>query len=228
MMFSEAAHHDEYYLQPLSKGSSRLAYEAQVNSEEPIYIVPVGINYGHLRNPFCDLHLVFGKAILIQPLIGTSVDKPERINTIKSLLRTEMEKCMWLPKKDEYYEDRKKLIHGENTKKSFHELKKGIQDKSLRPKKALKKQKWLVLLIGLLSIPNFPPLIVIKKILGLFKDVVFYSSVKMSTGLILFIFWWAGIFILVGILWGWKIGLSVTIGCVALLYIRQILSIKYL
>lgn len=228
MMFSEAAHHDEYYLQPLSKGSSRLAYEAQVNSEKPIYIVPVGINYGHLRNPFCDLHLVFGKAILIQPLIGTSIDKPERINTIKSLLRTEMEKCMWLPEKNDYYEDRKKLIHSENTKKSFHDLKKGIKDQSLRPKKVLKKQKWLVLFIGLLTIPNFPPLMVIKKILELFKDVVFYSSIKMSTGLILFIFWWAGIFLLGGVLWGWTIGFLVTIGCVALLYIRQILSIKYL
>jgi hypothetical protein len=69
---------------------------------------------------------------------------------------------------------------------------------------------------------------VIKKILELFKDVVFYSSIKMSTGLILFIFWWAGIFLLGGVLWGWTIGFLVTIGCVALLYIRQILSIRYL
>jgi hypothetical protein len=228
MMFSEAAHHDEFYLQPLSKGSSRLAYEAQENSDNPIYIVPVGINYGHLRNPFCDLHLVFGEAILIRPLIGTTAQKPERINTIKAKLRTGMEKCMWLPEKDEYYEDRKKLIHSGNTKKSFHELKMGIQDQSLRPKKALKTQKWHKLLIRLLSIPNFLPLLVLKKILGLFKDVVFYSSIKMSTGLILFIFWWAVIFLVGGVLWGWQIGLSVTIGCVTLLYIRQILSIKYL
>ena len=228
MMFSEAAHHDEFYLQPLSKGSSRLVYEAQEKSENPIYIVPVGINYGHLRNPFFDLHLVFGEAILIRPLIGTTAQKPERINTIKAKLRTGMEKCMWLPEKDEYYEDRKKLIHSGNTKKSFHELKMGIQDQSLRPKKALKTQKWHKLLIRLLSIPNFLPLLVLKKILGLFKDVVFYSSIKMSTGLILFIFWWAVIFLVGGVLWGWQIGLSVTIGCVTLLYIRQILSIKYL
>lgn len=228
MMFSEAAHHDEFYLQPLSKGSSRLAYEAQENSDNPVYIVPVGINYGHLRNPFCDLHLVFGEAILIQPLMGTTAQKPERINTIKARLRTGMEKCMWLPEKDEYYEDRKKLIHSGNTKKSFHDLKMGIKDQSLRQKKALKTQKWHKLLIRLLSIPNFPPLLVLKKILGLFKDVVFYSSVKMSSGLILFIFWWAVIFLVGGVLWGWQIGLSVTIGCVTLLYVRQILSIKYL
>jgi hypothetical protein len=29
MMFSEASHHSEFFLQTLSKGSSRLAYEAQ-------------------------------------------------------------------------------------------------------------------------------------------------------------------------------------------------------
>lgn len=228
MMFSEAAHHDEFYLQALSKGSSRLVYETQENSENPINIVPVGINYGHHRNPFCDLHLVFGEGILIQPFIGTTAEKPERLNAIKTRLRTEMEKCMWLPENDEHYEDRKKLIHGGNTKKSFHDLKKGIEDQSLSPKKELKKQKWHRLLIGLLSIPNLPPLLGIKKILGLFKDVVFYSSIKMSAGLILFLFWWAGIFLLTGALWGWQIGLSITISCVGLLYIRQILSIEYL
>ena len=30
LMFSEGGHHDEYYLQTLSKGSSRLAYQAQM------------------------------------------------------------------------------------------------------------------------------------------------------------------------------------------------------
>ena len=64
MMFSEADHHNEYYLQKLSKGSSRLAYESQLESGEiPIYIMPVGINYGHHQKPRCDLHIVFGEPI---------------------------------------------------------------------------------------------------------------------------------------------------------------------
>ena len=227
MMFSEASHHDEFFLQALSKGSSRLAYEAQEKCENPIYIVPVGINYGHHRNPFCDLHLVFGKAILVKPFIGTTDKKPELINNIKASLKSGMEECMWLPQKDEHYEDRKKLIHSATTKKSFHELKKGILDQSLSPKKTLEKQKWQKMLIGVLSIPNLPPLFLIKKILGLFEDVVFYSSIKISAGLFLFFFWWASIFLFVGILWGWKIALMMTMGCISLLYIRQILLIKY-
>ena len=228
MMFSEASHHDEFFLQPLSKGSSRLAYEAQEKCENPIYIIPVGINYGHHRNPFCDLHLVFGEAILIKPFIKASAKKPEQINTIRAALEYSMKKCMWLPEKDEHYKNRKKLIHSANTKKSFQELKRGIEEQSLAPKKRVKKQKWHKLLIHLFSLPNLPPLLAIKKILGLFDDVVFYSSIKISSGLVLFLFWWASIFLCSEVLWGWKIGLSITISCVSLLYIRQILSIKYL
>ncbi len=228
MMFSEAGHHDDFFLQPLSKGSSRLAYEAQQNSNNPIYIVPVGINYGHHKNPLCDLHLVFGEAILIKPFTKASGEKPGRINAIRDSLELGMKKCLWLPENDEYYEDRKKLIHRVNTKKSFHEVKKGIEDLSLPPKKRVKKQKWQKFIIRLFSIPNLPPLFILKKILGLFEDVVFYSSIKMSAGFILFLFWWASIFLCVGVLCGWKIGSMITLACVSFLYVRQLLSIKYL
>lgn len=228
MMFSEAGHHNEFFLKPLSKGSSRLAYEAQENSDNPIYIVPVGINYGHHRNPLCDLHLVFGEAIIINSFTEAYGEKPERINAIRESLELYMKKCLWLPEKDEHYEGRKKLIHSANTKMSFQEMKKGIEKKILPPKKRIEKQKWHKLIIGLFSIPNLPPLIILKKILGLFKDVVFYSSIKMSAGFFLFVLWWTIIFLSVGILLSWNIGLVVTVVCVIFLYIRQFLSNKYL
>ncbi len=227
MMFSEASHHDEYYLQALSKGSSRLAFEAQENSDNPVYIVPVGINYGHHRNPFCDLHLVFGEPILIKTFTKKKGDKPELINRIKESLRLGMKKCLWLPNNDQYYQDRKKLIHDGNTKKSFEEIKKGIEDQSLAPKNTLKKQSWKKMIVGLFSIPNLPPLLIIKKVLGLFEDIVFYSSIKMSAGMILFVLWWLIIFTASNVMWGPKIGLLTTISCISLLYVRQILSNKF-
>ena len=211
MMFSEAAHHDEYYLQPLSKGSSRLAYEAQENSKNSIYIVPVGINYGNNKNPYCDLHLVFGEAILIKPFTKLTGEKVDRINAIKGSLEVGMKKCMWLPEEDENYENRKRLIHSENTRKSFQDLKRGIEDQSLFKKKKVKIHKWHKLMIGLFSLPNLPPLIIITKILGLFEDVVFYSSIKMSAGSILFLLWWATVFLCGEVLWGWKIAFFITI-----------------
>ncbi|MGA0373865.1 MAG: lysophospholipid acyltransferase family protein [Flavobacteriaceae bacterium] len=228
MMFSEAGHHDEFFLQPLSKGSSRLAYETQENCDNQIYIVPVGINYGHHRNPLCDLHIVFGEAIMIKPFIDEDGKKPKQINAIRDSLELNMKKCLWLPEKDEHYEIRKKLIHRGNTKKSFQEMKKGVEEKTLPQKKRIEKYKWHKLIIGLFSIPNLPPLIILKKILGLFKDLVFYSSIKMSVGLILFVFWWASIFLCVSMLYSWKIGLIITLGCIIFLYIKQLLSIKYL
>lgn len=228
MMFSEASHHTEFFLQPLSKGSSRLAYEAQEISENPIYIVPVGINYGHHKNPLFDLHLVFGEPILVKSYLKASNNKAEQINSIRASLELGMKKCLWLPEKDEHYENRKKLIHNSNTKMSFHEMKRGIEELSLPPKKKVKKQKWQKFMIKLLSIPNLPPLIILKKILGLFEDVVFYSSIKMSAGGILFLIWWISVFLCGEFFWGWKIGLAITSSCIGLLYIRQKLSIKFL
>ena len=227
MMFSEASHHDEYFLQPLSKGSSRLAFEAQVNSDNPVYIIPVGINYGHHRKAFCDLHLVFGEPILIKTRTEKNINKPELINEIKESLRLGMKKCLWLPDKDMHYEDRKKLIHDGNTKKSFEEIRKGIEEQSLTSRNILKKQSWKKMVISLFSIPNLPPLLIIKKVLGLFKDIVFYSSIKMSIGMILFVVWWVIIFAASNIIWGSKIALMITIGCISFLYFRQILSNKF-
>ena len=66
-MFSEGGLHTEYYLKRISKGSSRIAYNAQKKyPNQNIYIIPVGINYGHHEKPRCSIQLVFGKAIKIK------------------------------------------------------------------------------------------------------------------------------------------------------------------
>ena len=227
MMFSEASHLDEYFLKPLSKGSSRLAYEAQIQSNSPIYILPVGINYGHHKNPFCDVHLVFGEAIMVNQFMNQKGEKPELINAIKARLSTEMKKCMWLPENDQNYDERKKMIHTENTRMDFFDLKKGIHDKTLPKKKVASKSIGPRLMIGLFSIPNLPPLFLTSRILRLFKDVVFYSSVKMTAGMLLFLFWWSFVLTICWMFWGYKIAIFTTIGCILLLYSRQILSNKY-
>lgn len=229
MMFSEASHHSEFFLQTLSKGSSRLAYEAQQQSKNPIYIVPIGINYGHHTSPLCDLHLVFGEAIAISRFTEVGDEKPTIINTIRDELGLAMKKCMWLPDRDEHYDARKKLIHNQNThRRSFQELKEGIEVQSLEPKKIRNTKKWHTLIIKLFSIPNLPPLLILKRILRLFKDIVFYSSIKLCAGLFLFLFWWGSIFLFSAVFWGWTIAVMNTVGCISLLYIRQYLSIKNL
>lgn len=136
VIFSEAAHHNEYYLQKLSKGSSRLAYEAQLESNEvPIYLMPLGINYGHHQKPRCDLHMVFGEPIRVDKYLIGGISKPETLNKIKNDLEIGMKKCLWLPNKDSNYSEKKKLIHRKNTMLDFNDLRNGIDKNILDPKK---------------------------------------------------------------------------------------------
>ena len=221
IMFSEAAHHNEYYLQSLSKGSSRLVYEAQVDSKFPIYLVPVGINYGHHTKPLCDLHLVFGKPIVVKDFFDESLSKPEIINNIRENLTSRMKKCIWLPNNDINYSKRKKLINRINTEMDFEDLKKGIELMNIKTEKKYKNKLILKLLLAISNIPNLLPLLIMKKILSLFEDIVFYSSIKLTVGLILFSIWWLILYVLIGIYFDWIIALAVVFTCILFLYIRQ-------
>jgi len=221
IMFSEAAHHNEYYLQSLSKGSSRLVYEAQVDSKFPIYLVPVGINYGHHTKPLCDLHLVFGKPIKVSDFVDDSLSKAEIINNIREKLSSSMKKCIWLPDNDINYSKRKKLINRINTGMNFEDLKKGINLMNVNKEKKCKNKLGLKLLLAISYVPNLPPLIIMKKVLSLFEDIVFYSSIKLSVGIILFGIWWLVLYILIGIYFDWILGLTVIFTCILFLYIRQ-------
>jgi 1-acyl-sn-glycerol-3-phosphate acyltransferase len=190
MMFSEASHHSEFFLQTLSKGSSRLAYETQQQSKNPIYIVPIGINYGHRMSPLCYLHLVFGEAIAISRFTEVENEKPTIINTIRDELALAMKKCMWLPDRDEHYDAQKKLIHNQNShRRSFQELKEGIEVQSLEPKKIRNTKKWHTVVIKLFSIPNLPPLLILKRILDFLKTL---SSIALLNCVLAYFYFYFG------------------------------------
>jgi 1-acyl-sn-glycerol-3-phosphate acyltransferase len=190
MMFSEASHHSEFFLQTLSKGSSRLAYETQQQSKNPIYIVPIGINYGHRMSPLCYLHLVFGEAIAISRFTEVENEKPTIINTIRDELGLAMKKCMWLPDRDEHYDAQKKLIHNQNShRRSFQELKEGIEVQSLEPKKIRNTKKWHTVVIKLFSIPNLPPLLILKRILDFLKTL---SSIALLNCVLAYFYFYFG------------------------------------
>ena len=196
MMFSEASHHNEYFLQRLSKGSSRLALEAQIEfPESNISIVPVGINYGHHQIAWSDLHLVYGKPISVKNFINNNNSIAENINCLRENLEEKMKECLWIPDKNDQYYEKKKMITPKNTKLEFDELKEGIKNESLKSKGLVdkffaKNTRLLKTLIFLFSIPNFLPLLLIKNIISKFKDIVFYSSVKICLGPIIFPLWW--------------------------------------
>ena len=221
IMFSEGSHHNEYYLQALSKGSSRLVYEAQIESKIPIYLVPVGINYGSHQKPLCDLHVVFGKPILISDFLNDLRSKAEIINDIREKLASGMKKCIWIPDNDKYYFERKRLINRTNTKMEYKEFKEKLELMNLIKEKKYKNQLILKLIILITYIPNLPPLLILRKILSLFRDKVFYSSIKITAGYILFGLWWIILFVAITVMINWTFALPTLCVSILLLYIRQ-------
>ena len=198
MMFSEGRHHNEYYLQRLSKGSSRLVLEAQEKSNNTkIYIVPVGINYSHHQLPWQEVHVVYGKPIRVYEFLERyQKNNVKAINSLRDALEVGMKSCLWLPENDEHYLEKKKYINLQNTKLGFPEFKKSLTTLSKGLKKTEEKINLLKFWVKIFSLPNLLPLLILQKILGLFPDIVFHNSVKYSVGLLIFIFWWIILFFL--------------------------------
>ena len=189
MMFSEGAHHGEYYLQPLSKGSSRLMIQAQdKHPDTPMYIVPVGINFGNHKRPLCDVHLVFGTPISVKEY-RQQQDPVAAIQALKERLTLGMKETLWLPENDQAYPAKKQQIHPRNTSMEFSALKQKLQtDQGLRPPKSFPRVGGVV--TALAKWLNLPPFWVINKVLMRFEDKVFHASMKYILGLFVFPLWW--------------------------------------
>ena len=190
-MFSEGGLHTEYYLKRISKGSSRIAYNAQKKyPNQNIYIIPVGINYGHHEKPRCSVQLVFGKAIKIKKYMNANNLESENINFIRDSLQIEMENCLWLPKKDDDYYFKKSLIDKKITKMSFSKIKAFLNNTNKKNNTLVKPRLIKNLILKILTIPNIIPIIISRKIINLIKDKDFIGSMKYGCGAIIFPIWW--------------------------------------
>jgi len=229
MMFSEGSHHNEYYLQRLSKGSSRLALEAQEKFPySTIYIVPVGINYSHHQLPWQEVHLVYGNPILVGEFLETYRENSSAtINQLREVLKREMKACLWLPENEEHYLQKKKYINLENTKLGFYKLREQLLLDSKQLKTIENKGSIGQFWISLFSLPNLLPLIGIRKVVKLFPDIVFHNSIKYMAGLFMFAFWWKILIFSGTYIYGTSTGIGLFIGSLFFLYLRQMLISKY-
>lgn len=227
LMFSEGGHHDEYYLKNLSKGSSRLAFQAQQkNPSKKIYIQPVGINYGHHRQPRCTLHLVFGSPLLISDYLDKKLTDAETINAIREALQERMKVCLWLPDNTSSYSIQKERINRLSTQMEFEALKTTLATSPETLPKRRPLSKWRRFFAFVLSIPNFIPLWITKKVTRLFKDVVFISSMKYAMGVFFFPIWWLATAVLIASLFGNSIMTAYLLLCVSTLFLRQSLKLS--
>ena len=227
LMFSEGGHHNEYYLQNLSKGSSRLAFKAaQKNPGKKIYLQPVGINYGHHQQPRCTLHLVYGQPIEVSDFVDLKLTDVENINILKLELQNRMKACLWLPDNTENYFIQKKKINRHTTQVDFKTLKSALQNNYTKMPEIKPKSKTRKVLIFLLSVPNIIPLWISRKIIGTFKDIVFISSVKYVLGIFLFPTWWLTTSVAIAYLFENRVMTTYLLVCTLSLFIKQRISLS--
>ena len=230
MMFSEGKHHDQYYLQPLSKGSSRLAMEAQLRAPgHTIYLQAVGLNYGSYVHARHDCVVVYGKAIAVSDFVDIYLEHPAKgLNALRDALQIAMEECLWLPHNDDRYLQQKKHINYHTTGMPFEELKYKLEKKESNFTVASKKSSLDPLLIIIFSLPNIPVHLGLYFLRKQFDDHVFHGTMNYLGGLILFPLWWG-----IGMLFTrfshsfyWSIIIFIT--CIISLFIRQNMIIKKL
>lgn len=81
----EGNHLGEKRLRPLKKGIARIAFQAEMeeNFKLNLQIIPVGIDYSNYFNAGSDLHVHFGKPILIKDYqILLSENQPKALNSL--------------------------------------------------------------------------------------------------------------------------------------------------
>ena len=108
-LFPEATHRTKHSLRPLSKGVFRIALDAnqQYGQEKPVYIVPVGLEYGDYYRFRSTIVISYGEPINVTEFVKGREEESEAviINELKDILRERMSKLIsFVPDEDEDYD----------------------------------------------------------------------------------------------------------------------------
>lgn len=227
LIFPEGKHHDKYYLQPISKGSSRIGLESLKRSQnKKIYLLPVGINYGNKIHPYHNCTVVYGKPIKLNDFFNAYQKKPaDTLNRVRIKLEIEMKKCLWLPNRCDDYFTKKKMINYKTTKKKFEILKNKIFENDLDLVTKKNKIFFEKATISFFSFFNLIPLVLLSFILKKIKDSVFHLSIKYLFGLLIFPLWWAISFFILIYYFDIYFSLIILGSLVLSLYARQFIII---
>ena len=110
----EGTHRPKHSLLPLSKGIFRIALQANddFGTEKPVYIVPVGLEYGDFYHLWNDLTVNIGKPLNVTQfaLNHNNLDRPQLILALREELTLRMrEQIMWVPDDEQYEQNWAKL-----------------------------------------------------------------------------------------------------------------------
>ena len=226
VMFSEAEHAHTYYLRPLSRGSARLALTTQEETDQEVQLVPVGINYYHLRRPGFKVSVVFGEPISVSTYMDRYHDaKGECMNALRDDLTSGMEDCLLVPNETDDYRKRVNRINRQNEDLSFPEMKQALQTPDDMAPKG-EPRPGLLTLARWISLLNVGPLWGTRALMRWVDDPAFAASLKFGMGMFGLPLWWMGLF---GIM-TWTVsltaGAAVTVLAVLTMLLR-VLLIRY-
>ena len=110
----EGTHRPKHSLLPLRKGIFRIALRANelFGQDKPVYIVPVGLEYGDYFHLWDDLTVNIGQPINVTQFVKehSELDYPQLINALREELTLRMrELILWVPDDDNYEQNIAKL-----------------------------------------------------------------------------------------------------------------------
>ena len=223
-IFSEGNHGNDFFLRSLSKGSSRMALEAQEKMDHlDLQIIPIGLNYFHHQRPLHKISIVYGQPIFVKDFIPLYLEqKAKGVNQMKKAIERGMRACLLIPQESSAYLEERDRINRHNESRPFEQLRKGIPlGEGL---KSLGKPNKILYRVGkCLGIFNFGPLWLLQAILSGIKDIVFYGSMKWALAMFIFPIWFLLVLGVSSLLFDVQVGLIITLLFILMLYLRQYL-----
>lgn len=209
VLFSETEHAHTYYLRPLSRGSARLALNTQVETDQPVQLVPVGINYYHLCRPGFKISIIFGEPLHPQEYLERERENDAvRVNELRDDLTAAMKDCMLVPEKTDDYPERVDRINRKNELLYFPEIKEALQASEVLEPKGEHRPGLETLGRGL-NLLNAGPLWLTSALMRWVDEPPFTASLKFAVGMFGVPLWWIGLFALLAALFGWTVGAAV-------------------
>lgn len=217
LIFAEGNHGKEYYLRPLTKGAARLALQSQMELNEDLMVLPVGLNFWSHRSPKSSVLIKFGKPIPVRKYIDHYMeDNAKGLITMRDAISAGMKETLIIPDESDDYEHRKKFIFQQKHESfTFQELK-SMKTSDTEFERNASSGHWIAKCL------NPIPFLLIHYFIKKTDDVVFHATLKFSIGLIAFPAWWLFIFSILFFTMGIKIAvLAVIVMVFGLFYSYQ-------
>ncbi|MEM7298485.1 MAG: 1-acyl-sn-glycerol-3-phosphate acyltransferase [Bacteroidota bacterium] len=212
LIFPEGNHGQAHYLRPLTKGAARIALRSQVELENDLMILPVGLNYFSHQSPRSTVLIAYGEPIPVKEYVALfEQSNAKGLNQLRDRISMEMKKTLAIPDSINYEERKSAVFKREHEHYSLKELRSIESQLSSNSKR--RKPKLFARLLNPL------PYLILHAVLSKVDDIVFHSSLKLAIGIFVFPLWWVLIFTVLSFQFGTPIAsLTVIVMVLGLFY----------